>query len=202
MHHGTNRQNMNPNVDFYFEKEEQWQRELGGLRSIILDCGLAEELKWGVPCYTWNGANVLLIHAFREYCAILFHKGALLQDVEGVLVQQTKNVQAGRQIRFRSLQDVVDMEPVIRSYIHEAVEVERAGLKVEFRKTDEFDVPEEFQKRLDRDADLRAAFEGLTPGRQRGYLLHFGGAKKSETRESRIEKSVPRILEGKGLQDT
>ena len=193
---------MNPNVDFYFEKAGEWQQELEELRAIILDCGLTEELKWGVPCYTWEGANVLLIHAFREYCAILFHKGGLLSDPEDVLIQQTKNVQAGRQIRFRSLQEVVDMRPVIRSYIHEAVEVEKAGLKVELRTTEEYDVPEELQRRFDGDPELKAAFEGLTPGRQRGYLLHFGGAKKSETRESRIEKSIPRIFEGKGLQDT
>ena len=192
---------MNPKVDFYFSKNEKWQKEIEKLRTIVLDCQLNEELKWGVPCYTFQKSNIVLIHVFKEYCAVLFFKGALLNDANGILVQQTENVQSARQIRFTSLQEVIDLEPVLKTYIYEAIEVEKAGLKVELKKTKEFSIPEEFQKKLNEDTELRTAFHALTPGRQRGYLLHFSAAKQSKTRESRIEKSIPQILNGKGLDD-
>ncbi|AEV33448.1 hypothetical protein Oweho_2478 [Owenweeksia hongkongensis DSM 17368] len=192
---------MNPKVDFYFNKASKWQEEYQKLRTIVLDCGLTEELKWGVPCYTLNGSNVVLIHGFKEYCALLFHKGALLKDSEDILIQQTENVQAARQIRFTTLEEILETEPTIKAYIHEAVEVEKAGLKVELKKTKEFDMPEEFKTALEEDPELKDAFKALTPGRQRGYLLHFSGAKQSKTRVSRIEKATPDILAGKGLND-
>ncbi len=192
---------MNPKVDFYFNKASKWQEEYQKLRTIVLDCGLTEELKWGVPCYTLNGSNVVLIHGFKEYCALLFHKGALLKDSEDILIQQTENVQAARQLRFTELEEILELEPIIKAYIHEAIEVEKAGLKVELKKTKEFDMPEEFQTALDEDPELKDAFKALTPGRQRGYLLHFSGAKQSKTRVSRIEKATPDILAGKGLND-
>lgn len=191
----------NPKVDFYFRKAEKWQAELENLRTIILDCGLTEELKWGVPCYTAGKGNVVLIHAFKDYCAMLFVKGALLTDPEGILVQQTENVQGGRQIRFSALRDIVDMERTIKAYVHEAVEIEKAGLKVALKKVADFDMPEEFGKKLDEMPTLRTAFEALTPGRQRAYLLHFGSAKQAKTREARIEKYIPHILDGKGMDD-
>jgi len=191
----------NPKVDFYFIKAKRWQDELEQLRMIVLDCGLTEELKWGVPCYTFQKNNVVLIHAFKEYCALLFFKGALLSDANGLLVQQTKNVQAGRQIRFTSVREVVKQKRVLKAYIHEAIEVEKAGLKVEFKKTAEFSMPEEFQNKLDELPDLKTAFDALTPGRQRAYLLYFSAPKQSKTRESRVEKSMPQILKGKGLDD-
>ncbi|WP_417590408.1 YdeI/OmpD-associated family protein [Owenweeksia hongkongensis] len=192
---------MNPKVDFYFNKASKWQEEYQKLRTIVLDCGLTEELKWGVPCYTLNGSNVVLIHGFKEYCALLFHKGALLKDSEDILIQQTENVQAARQLRFTTLEEILETEPTIKAYIHEAVEVEKAGLKVELKKTKEFDMPEEFKTALEEDPELKDAFKALTPGRQRGYLLHFSGAKQSKTRVSRIEKATPDILAGKGLND-
>lgn len=192
---------MNPKVDFYFNKTEKWQEEIKKLRTIVLDCGLTEELKWGTPCYTFQGKNVVLIHTFKEYCALLFFKGALLQDANGVLIQQTERVQAARQIRFTTIQEIVELVPVLKTYIYEAIEVEKAGLKVDLKETKEFTVPEEFQKKLTELPALKAAFEALTPGRQRAYLLHFSQPKQSKTRESRIEKYMPQILHGKGLKD-
>ncbi|WP_428658197.1 YdeI/OmpD-associated family protein [Runella sp.] len=192
---------MNPTVDFYFNKSEKWQEELEQLRMIVLDCGLTEELKWGVPCYTFQTSNVVLIHVFKEYCALLFFKGALLHDSNGILVQQTENVQAGRQIRFTNAREIVEMKPILKAYIYEAIEVERAGLKVELKKTTEFTIPEEFQKKLDETPALKTAFEALTPGRQRAYILHFSQPKQSKTREARIDKYIPQILHGKGLND-
>lgn len=192
---------MNPKVDFYFSKNEKWQKEIEKLRTIVLDCQLNEELKWGVPCYTFQKSNIVLIHVFKEYCAVLFFKGALLNDANGILVQQTENVQSARQVRFTNLQEIIDLESVLKTYIYEAIEVEKAGLKVALKKTKEFSVPEEFQTKLNEDNNLKTAFHALTPGRQRGYLLHFSAAKQSKTRESRIEKSIPQILNGKGLDD-
>ena len=192
---------MNPEVDWFFNKAEQWKEEFEQLRMIALDCGLAEELKWGHPCYTYQKNNIVLIHGFKEYCALLFHKGALLKDPDDILIQQTENVQAARQIRFTSVQEIEEMEATLKAYIFEAIEVEKAGLKVEPKKTSEFTVPEEFQKALDENPALKKAFEALTPGRQRGYLLHFSGAKQSKTRERRVEKNIPNILDGKGLHD-
>jgi len=192
---------MNPKTDFFFDKDTQWQKEYGKLRKIILDCGLTEELKWGCPCYQFEGRNIVLIHGFKEYCALLFFKGALLNDPDGILIQQTENVQSARQIRFTSLQQIAKMERTLKTYIYEAIEVERAGLQVKLKKTTQFEIPEEFQKRLDKSATLRKAFEALTPGRQRGYLLYFAAAKQSRTRESRVEKYKQHILDGKGLED-
>ncbi len=199
---------MNPKVDFYFNKAKKWQKELEQLRMIILDCGLTEELKWGVPCYTFQTSlagrqesNIVLIHVFKEYCALLFVKGALLYDAKGILIQQTENVQAARQIRFTDVQEIVNMEPILKAYIKEAIEVEKAGLKVPLKKTKEFSIPEEFQNRLDKNPALKTAFKALTPGRQRGYILYFSAPKQSKTRESRVEKSMQQILDGKGLND-
>lgn len=192
---------MNPKTDFFFDKDTQWQKEYGKLRKIILDCGLTEELKWGCPCYQFEGRNIVLIHGFKEYCALLFFKGALLNDPDGILIQQTENVQSARQIRLTSLRQIVKMERTLKTYIYEAIEVERAGLRVKLKKTKEFSVPEEFQIRLDKSATLRKAFEALTPGRQRGYLLYFAAAKQAKTRESRVEKYRQHILDGKGLED-
>jgi uncharacterized protein YdeI (YjbR/CyaY-like superfamily) len=192
---------MNPKVDFYFTKAQKWQRELEQLRNIILDCGLDEELKWGVPCYTYQNANILLIHVFKEYCAVLFFKGALLKDTNGILVQQTRNVQAARQVRFTNVQEIIKSEPTLKAYIYEAIEVEKAGLKVNFKKTDQYNIPEEFQNKLDELPALKKAFAALTPGRQRAYILHFSAPKQSKTRESRVEKSIQPILNGKGLND-
>jgi len=192
---------MNPKVDFYFNKAKKWQEEIEKLRAIALDCGLTEELKWGCPCYTWQGNNIVLIHTFKEYCAFLFFKGALLSDVEGILVQQTENVQSARQVRFTNINEIVETTATLRAYIYEAIEVEKAGLKVEFKKTEEFTMPDEFRYKLDRIPALKAAFEALTPGRQKGYLLYFSQAKQSKTREARVEKYIPQILDGKGLDD-
>ncbi len=192
---------MNPKVDFFFNKASQWQEEYAKLRTIILDCGLTEELKWGVPCYTFQDSNIVLIHGFKEYCALLFHKGALLKDPNGILIQQTENVQSARQIRFTTLQEILELEPILKAYIFEAIEAERAGLKVEFRKTTEFPMPEELINKLEEVPGLQDAFEALTPGRQRGYLLYFSAPKQSKTRESRIEKYTQHILNGKGLDD-
>ena len=191
---------MNPKVDFYFNKGK-WQEELEKLRMIVLDCGLSEELKWGVPCYTLGKSNILLIHVFKEYCAILFFKGALLQDPHGILVQQTENVQATRQIRFTNAREIAESENIVKAYIQQAIEVEKAGLKVELKKTEEFDMPEEFQTKLDAIPVLKTAFEALTPGRQRAYLLYFASAKQPKTREVRVEKYMEQILNGKGLND-
>ena len=192
---------MNPSVDEWIKSETRWGEAFGALRQILLDSGLTEDIKWMVPCYSFEGSNVALIHGFKDYCAILFIKGALLKDPQGILVQQTKNVQAGRQIRFTEAGQVADLGPVIRAYLEEAVEAERSGMKVTLKKTTEFSVPEEFQVRLSGDPGLRAAFEALTPGRQRGYLLHFSSAKQAKTREARIEKCIPAILDGLGLDD-
>lgn len=198
---------MNPKVEFYFRKAK-WQEELKQLRKIVLDCGLIEELKWGSPCYTYptgqrasQTSNIVLIHVFKEYCALLFFKGALLNDPENILVQQTKNVQSARQIRFTNVKEIVKMERILKAYIFEAIEVEKAGLKVTLKKTSDFKVPEEFQNKLDKSATLKKAFEALTPGRQRAYIFHFSQPKLSKTRESRVEKYMPQILKGKGLDD-
>jgi uncharacterized protein YdeI (YjbR/CyaY-like superfamily) len=192
---------MNPKADWFFAKDTKWRKEYEKLRNIVLDCGLAEELKWGVPCYTFLKSNIVLMHGFKDYCALLFHKGVLLKDAEGVLIQQSENVQAARQIRFSNIQEIDDLAPIIKAYIYEAIEVEKAGLKVDFKKTKEFNIPEEFQKVLDDNADLKSAFEALTPGRKRGYLLYFSQAKQSKTRISRIEKCMVKILNGLGLND-
>ncbi|MCM4170330.1 hypothetical protein DHD32_02470 [Arenibacter sp. TNZ] len=192
---------MNPEVDFFFNKAGKWQVAYKQLRKLILDCGLSEELKWGKPCYTYKQTNIVLIHGFKEYCALLFHKGALLKDTNNILIQQTENVQAARQIRFTNAQEIAGMEATLKAYIFEAMEVEKAGLKIEFKKTKEYTVPEEFQKKLDETPELKSAFESLTPGRQRGYLLHFSQPKQSKTRTSRIEKCMVQILNGKGLND-
>ena len=191
----------NPEVDKFLKEEEAWREEFTKLRSIILDCGLTEELKWGKPCYSFQGTNVVLIHGFKEYCAILFTKGALLKDPEGILIQQTKNVQAARQVRFTNVGQVVKLASTLKAYIKEAIAAEKAGLKVTYKKTSEFAMAEEFRNKLAQDPALKTAFEALTPGRQRGYLLYFSGAKQSETREARIEKCIPLIFDGIGLQD-
>ncbi len=191
----------NPNVDFFFDKANKWQAEYEKLRTIALDCGLTEELKWGKPCYTFQNSNIVLIHGFKEYCALLFHKGALLQDPDGILIQQTENVQSARQIRFTNVQEIIEMEPILKAYILEAVEVEKSGLQVDFKPTEEFAFPEEFVNALEEVPGLQDAFDALTPGRQRGYLLYFSAAKQSKTRASRIEKCTPKIFDGKGLND-
>lgn len=192
---------MNPKVDWYFTKNKTWQEEIVALRTIISECGLTEELKWGCPCYTYDQHNVVLIHVFKAYCALLFFKGALLKDPDGVLIQQTANVQAARQMRFTSLQEVVKRKRIIKAYVKEAIELEKSGVKVPLKKTTEFSIPEEFQKKLNRMPSLKTAFQSLTPGRQRGYLLYFSSAKQATTREARIEKHIPRILAGKGIDD-
>jgi len=191
----------NPKADFYFDKAGNWQKAIQQLRTIVLDCGLTEELKWGCPCYTFQGANIVLIHVFKEYCALLFFKGALLNDANGILVQQTKNVQSARQIRFTDVKEIVKMKAILKAYIYEAIEVEKAGLKVQMKKTTAYNVPEEFQSKLDKNPALEKAFKALTPGRQRAYLLHFSSGKQSATRTSRVEKYIPHILDGKGLND-
>ena len=192
---------MNPKVDWYFQKTKKWQEELKKLRIVVLDCNLTEELKWGVPCYTFQENNIVLIHVFKEYCAILFFKGALLDDIKGILVQQTKNTQATRQIRFSNVSEIDEMEAIVKAYIVEAIEVEKAGLKVNFKKTAELEFPEEFQNHLNEIPELKTAFDALTPGRQKGYILYFSAAKQSKTRQARVEKSMQQILAGKGLDD-
>lgn len=192
---------MNPKVDKYLGSIDKWQEEAEKLRMIVLDCQLTEDLKWGCPCYTFNDSNIVLIHVFKEYCALLFFKGALLRDANGILVQQTENVQSARQIRFTNIQEIAKLEPVLKTYIQEAIEVEKAGLKVNFKKTSDFAIPEEFQNKLDKMPALRTAFDALTPGRQKGYIFYFSSAKQSKTRESRVEKSIPKILDGKGMDD-
>ncbi|PJZ25556.1 hypothetical protein CH352_17320 [Leptospira hartskeerlii] len=192
---------MNPKVDFFFNKAKQWKEEYEALRKIALASGLTEELKWGQPCYTSQNNNIVLIHGFKEYCAFLFFKGALLKDPKGILIQQTKNVQSARQIRFTNIKEIDRLKTSLKSYIKNAIEVEKSGQKVNFKKTKEFDMPEEFLSKLEESPNLRSAFDSLTPGRQRGYLLHFSSAKQSKTREARIEKYIPHILKGKGLDD-
>lgn len=192
---------MNEKVDWFFEKDTQWKEEFRSLRTLALDSELEEELKWGHPCYCLKNKNVFLIHGFKEYCALLFHKGVLLKDPEGLLIQQTENVQSARQLRFTSLDEIKEKEKIIRSYIKEAIEVERSGKEVKMKKHSEYEMPEELTDKLESDAAFRDAWEELTPGRQRGYILHFSGAKQSSTRESRIEKAFPAILEGKGWNE-
>ena len=192
---------MNPKVDAFFDRATKWQEEFKALRKIVLETGLAEDLKWGHPCYTFNGANVVLIHGFKEYCAFLFFKGSLLKDPQKMLVRQTEKVQANRQIRFTRVSDIKKNKSVLLSYIYQAIEVEKAGLKIEWKKTSDYELPEEFQKRMDKSTKLKKAFEGLTPGRQREYLYHFSSAKQSKTREARIDKYLPKILGGKGMDD-
>lgn len=191
----------NPKVDEYLNKAKKWKEESEKLREIVLSCGLTEDYKWMHPCYTLENKNIVIIHGFKEYCALLFHKGALLKDKQGILIQQTENVQAARQIRFTNLQQIVDMETILKEYILEAIEVEKAGLKVELKKNTEYDVPEEFQTKLDENPALKTAFEALTPGRQRAYLFYFSQPKQSKTRVSRVEKSTQQIMDGKGLND-
>ena len=192
---------MNPKADFFFSKATKWQKEYEKLRMIILDCGLIEELKWGCPCYTFEKSNIVLIHGFKEYCALLFFKGALLDDTNGILIQQTENVQAARQVRFTHVREIVKMEKILKAYIYEAIEVERAGLKVKLKKTSDFKIPEEFQKKLNKSSALKTAFDALTPGRQRAYIFYFSQPKLSKTRESRVGKYMKQILNGKGLDD-
>ncbi|QNK63081.1 YdeI/OmpD-associated family protein [Pedobacter sp. PAMC26386] len=192
---------MNPKVDKYLSRAKKWQKEQEKLRMIVLNCPLIEELKWGVPCYSFQKSNIVLIHAFKEYCALLFFKGALLNDANSILIQQTQNVQSARQIRFTNIQEIIEMEPILKAYIYEAIEVEKVGLKVDFKKTAEFIISEEFQKKLIEIPILKTAFEALTPGRQRGYYLYFSEPKQSKTRESRVEKYMQQILNGKGLND-
>lgn len=192
---------MNPKVDWFFAKDTQWQKEYEKLRMICLDTGLMEELKWGCPCYIFNNRNIVLIHGFKEYCALLFFKGALLNDPNNILIQQTENVQSARQIRFANAKEIVKMEKTLKAYIYEAIEVEKAGLQVKLKKTPDYKMPEEFKKRLDKSKTLKKAFDELTPGRQRAYIFYFSNAKQSKTREERVEKYIPRILSGKGLED-
>ena len=192
---------MNPEVDFFFKKAKKWQQEFETLRTLVLDFGLTEELKWGCPCYRFQKKNIVLIHGFKEYCALLFFKGALLKDAKGILIQQTKNVQAARQIRFSSVQEIVKLKTILKAYIREAIEVEKAGLKVKLKETAEFGIPEEFQSKLAASRALKTAFARLTPGRQRAYILYFSAPKQSKTREERVKKYMKHILSGKGLDD-
>lgn len=192
---------INPRIEEFFKKNGKWHEEYNKLREIVLDCELDEDYKWMHPCYTLDGKNVVLIHGFKEYCALLFFKGALLKDPNGILIQQTENVQAGRQIRFTKLQQIVELGPVLKSYIQQAIEVEKAGLKVQKKKTEDYPVPEEFQAKLEEFPALKTAFEALTPGRQRAYLFYFGQPKQSKTRVGRVEKYMQQIFEGKGLND-
>ncbi|MDQ6422265.1 YdeI family protein [Paenibacillus sp. LHD-117] len=196
----TNR-TMNPKVDGFLIKAKNWKEEFEELRKIVLDCELTEDFKWMHPCYTFEGKNIVLIHGFKDYCALLFHKGALLKDAHGILIQQTENVQAARQIRFTSVQQIEEMQLIIKAYIDEAIEVEKAGLQVEYKKTTEYIIPEELENKFVEIPDLKTAFEALTPGRQRAYIFHFSEPKQSKTRDSRIEKYLPHILDGKGLND-
>jgi len=191
----------NPKVDGYLRRAKKWQEEIEKLRMIILDCQLTEELKWGKPCYTFQNSNIVIILPLKEYCALLFCKGALLNDANGILIQPTENTQAARQVRLTNAREIVEMEPILKAYIHEAIEVEKAGLEVNYKKTSDFIFPEEFQNKLDELPALRTAFDALTPGRQRGYLLYLSAPKQSKTRESRVEKCMPQILKGKGLND-
>jgi len=192
---------MNSKVDEFLKNSKQWQSEMEKLRTILLDLNLTEEFKWGKPCYSSENHNIAIIQGFKEYCDILFVKGALLKDTKNILIQQTENVQGARQVRFKNLQEIVDIEDTLKDYINEAIEIEKKGLKIEYKKPNQFEIPEEFQKTLDKNPELEAAFKSLSPGRQRGYLLYFSGAKQSKTRQTRVEKSIDRILDGKGLND-
>lgn len=192
---------MNPKVDAFLNQSEKWQVEFKKLREIILDCELSEELKWGVPCYTFQNENIVLIHGFKNYCAMLFIKGSLLKDPHSILIQQTENVQAGRQIRFTNLSDIIANEIILKEYIYEAIEVEKNGLEVPFKKASEFKIPNELQIRCEENPTLKNAFDALTPGRQRGYILYFSAPKQSKTRDARVEKYIPKILDGMGLDD-
>ena len=192
---------MIPKVDAFLSRAEKWQEEMEKLRMIVLDCQLTEELKWGVPCYTVKKSNVVLIHGFKDYCALLFIKGSLLSDKDNILIQQTENVQAGRQVRFANINQIIELEAILKTYIFEATEIEKAGLKVEFKKTAEYNIPEELKVKFNEMPVLKTAFESLTPGRQRAYIFYFSQAKQAKTREARIEKYIPQILNGKGLDD-
>lgn len=192
---------VNPKVDEFISRAKKWREEFMKLRTIVLDCQLTEEFKWGVPCYTFQKRNVVLMHGFKDYCALLFFKGALLHDARGILIRQTENVQAGRQIRFINVREIAEMEPILKAYIYEAIEAEKAGMKVDLKKSTEFIIPEEFQRKLDEIPALKTAFEALTPGRQRAYILYFSAPKQSKTRETRVEKYMQDILNGKGLND-
>jgi len=192
---------MNQKVNWFFDKDTKWQKEYKTLRAIIVDCGLTEELKWGCPCYTFKGNNIVLIHGFKDYCALLFHKGVLLNDTDKLLIQQTENVQSARQIRFTNMDEINELEQTIRTYVFEAVEVEKAGLEVKMKKTSEYEKPEELEQAFNEDPNFKTAFDSLTPGRQRGYFLHFSEAKQSKTRTSRIEKAKPKIFDGKGYNE-
>jgi uncharacterized protein YdeI (YjbR/CyaY-like superfamily) len=192
---------MNPKVDDYVGKEKKWQEEFINLRTIILECGLTEELKWNKPCYTFQHNNIVILQGFKEYCALMFFKGALLSDPNGILIRPGENSQAQRQIRFTNVQEIMDMKAILKDYVNRAVEVEKAGLEVNFKKTEEFSLPDELQKKFDELPTLKTAFEALTPGRQRAYILYFSKAKQSKTREARIEKYIQKILGGKGLND-
>jgi uncharacterized protein YdeI (YjbR/CyaY-like superfamily) len=192
---------MHPTFHLFLDEAQKSQQQFTQLRPPILDCGLTEELKWGQPCYIFQNSNIVLIHGFKEYCALLFFKGALLNDPNDILIQQTENVQAARQVRFTSVREVVKLKPILKAYIYEAIEVEKAGLKVKLKKTSDFKMPEEFRNKLNKNAALKKAFNALTPGRQRAYIFHFSQPKQSKTRESRVEKYIPQIMEGKGLND-
>ncbi len=192
---------MNPKVDEFLSKAKKWKEEYETLRKIVLDCELTEDFKWMNPCYTFEKKNIVLMHGFKEYCALLFPKGSLLQDSHGILIQQTENVQGARQIRFTNVQEIVEKEAILKAYIYEAIEVEKAGLKVKVKKPEELIIPEELQHKFDKIPALKTAFTTLTPGRQRAYILHFSAAKQSKTRASRVEKCIPNILNGKGLND-
>lgn len=192
---------MNPKVDAFLDGSEKWQKEMKKLRKIVLNCNLTEELKWGVPCYTVNKNNVVLIHAFKEYCALLFIKGSLLSDSHSILIQQTENVQAGRQVRFTHIDQITEQEAILKAYIFEAVEIEKAGMKVVFKKTSDYQLPEELTTKFNEIPQFKTAFEALTPGRQRAYIFYFSQARQAKTRETRIENCIPKILMGKGLND-
>ena len=191
----------NPRVDRYLKKQKERRDESEKLRAILLKCPLTEELKWGKPCYTFEESNVVIIQGFKDYCALLFCKGVLLKDAKGILIQQTENMQATRQIRFTNVRQIAEMAPVLKAYVREAIAAEKAGLEVKYKKTSDFEIPEELQNRFDEDLAFKKAFYALTPGRQRGYILYFSAAKQSKTRESRVEKCMPQILDGKGLND-
>ena len=193
--------NINPKVDFFFDKAKQWKKEFEQLRMIILDCELTEDLKWGQACYSYQKKNIVLMHGFKEYCALLFFKGALLKDPKHILIQQTENVQSARQVRFTNVHEIIKLESVLKAYVREAIEIEKSGKKVALKKTVDFNIPEEFQKKLDKSRALKRAFEALTPGRQRGYIFYFSQPKQTKTREARVEKYVQQILDGKGLDD-
>lgn len=197
----TCERNMNPKVDKFLDRADQWHDEYEQLRTIILECDLKEDFKWGKPCYTDDGDNILLMHGFKDFCALLFFKGVLMEDPAGLLVAQTENVQATRQIRFTDADEIVEMAHIIKAYVQQAIEVERSGAEVDYKETTEFNIPEELQNKFDEAPDFKDAFEALTPGRQRGYLLHFSSAKQAKTRKSRIEKAMPKIFEGKGYNE-